>query len=171
LDKVWRLQEKLVDSNVPTPALQPILHKTIKGVGEDYEAMKFNTAIAKMMILANELTAAEALTKADFEPFLQILHPVAPHVTEEIWSRLGHDSMMMESFWPSYDESHLVEATVEIVVNVNGKVRDRFTTSAEADSETLQDLALKLPKIRELVGDQPIRKVIVVPKKLVNIVL
>lgn len=171
LDKVWRLQEKLIDSNEPTPALQPILHKTIKGVSEDYEAMKFNTAIAKMMILANELSAAETLTKADYEPFLQILHPVAPHVTDEIWSKLGRKTMLIESRWPDYDERHLVEATVEIVVNVNGKVRDRFLASADADNASLEKTALLLPKIRELVGDQPVRKVIVVPKKLVNIVL
>jgi leucyl-tRNA synthetase len=171
LDKVWRLQEKLVDSKEPTPSLQPILHKTIKGVSEDYEAMKFNTAIAKMMILVNEYSAAETISRADFEPFLQILHPVAPHVTDEIWSKLGHETMILESRWPDYDERHLVEATLEIVVNVNGKVRDRFLIGADADNASLEKTALALPKICELIGDQPIRKVIVVPKKLVNIVL
>lgn len=171
LDKVWRLQEKLTDSDIPTPKHQPILHKTIKGVSEDYEAMKFNTAIAKMMILANELSAAESLSKADFEVFLQILHPVAPHVTEELWANLGHKTLIVESTWPKHEERHLVEDTIEIVVNVNGKVRDRFSASSDADVKQLEETALTLPKIRELIGDQPIKKVIVVPKKLVNIVI
>jgi leucyl-tRNA synthetase len=171
LDKVWRLQEKLVDRNeysIPTMAL---MHKTIKGVNEDYEALKFNTAIAKMMILVNELTGLETITRRDMETLVQILHPVAPHLTEEIWESLGHSHSLQTSTWPSHEEKYLVDDTLEIVVNVNGKIRDRFTISADASNQTLEAAALALPKIRDLIQNQPVKKIIVVPKKLVNIVI
>jgi leucyl-tRNA synthetase len=171
LDKLWRLQEKLVDRNeysLPTIAL---MHKTIKGVSEDYEALKFNTAIAKMMILVNELTSLETVTRRDMETLVQILHPVAPHITEELWERLGHHHTLQLSTWPTHEEKYLVEDTLEIVVNVNGKVRDRFTIASDASNQVLEATALALPKIQELIQNQPVKKIIVVPKKLVNIVI
>lgn len=171
LDKVWRLQEKLVPSREFSQATISLMHKTIKMVSEDYEAMKFNTAIAKMMILVNELTALEQVTTQDLETVLKILYPVAPHLGEEIWEALGHQTFLQSQAWPTYDEQYLLEETVEIVVNINGKVRDRFQATRNASNHQLEETAKSLPKIQELIASQPIKKVIVVPGKLVNIVV
>ena len=171
LDKVWRLQEKMFASEDYNQATISLMHKTIKMVSEDYEAMKFNTAIAKMMILVNELTSLEQVTTKDLETVLKILYPVAPHLGEEMWEALGHQTFLQTEVWPTYEEQYLLEETVEIVVNINGKVRDRFQATRNASNEQLETTAKSLPKIQEMIGSQPIKKVIVVPGKLVNIVI
>ncbi|MFH0992950.1 MAG: class I tRNA ligase family protein, partial [bacterium] len=171
LDKLWRFQEKTQPGSKYSPALENSIHRTIKGVGEDIEAMKFNTAIAKMMILANEATALETLTKKDLETMILLVYPFAPHIASEMWERQENADLLVTHPWPTYDESKLIEETVEIVVNVNGKVRDRLTVPVDASDEWLREQALALPRIVDLIGDQPVKKIIVVPKKLVNIVI
>ena len=171
LDKLWRFQEKTVAGQAYSPALENAIHRTIKGVSEDIEAMKFNTAIAKMMILANEATSCETLTTKDLETMILLAYPFAPHITSEIWERLGHADSLVTHPWPVHDESMLIDETVEIVVNVNGKVRDRLTVPITATDEWLRQQALALPRIVELIGDQPVKKIIIVAKKLVNIVI
>ncbi|MDP2425127.1 MAG: leucine--tRNA ligase [bacterium] len=171
LDKVWRLQEKIVDSVEYSQKSISLMHKTIKTVSEDYEAMKFNTAIAKMMILVNELTSLESVTTADMSSLLKLLYPVAPHICEEIWERLGHQHFLQEATWPNYDEQYLVEHSLEIVVNINGKIRERFSAPATTKPSELEKMAFECPRIIELLAGQTVKKVIVVPGKLVNIVI
>ena len=172
LDKVWRLYEKLdADRKGYTPAVESLVHKTVKGVSEDIEAMKFNTAIAKLMILVNELTALEKISRGEYETLLQLLYPFAPHLAEELWELLGHPGILVFHPWPTYDPEKLVEATVEIVVSVNGKVRDKMQAPLGVSDEALREEALRLPRIVELLQGNAPRKVIVVPGKLVNIVL
>jgi len=171
LDKLWRFQEKLVDSDSYSPQLENLVHRTVKGVGDDLEAMKFNTAIAKLMILSNEATALEAITRKDLQTLLLLTYPFAPHMTSEVWEAQGYAGDLMTHPWPTYDVSKLADDVIEVVVNVNGKVRDRLMISAAATEDEMKAAALALPKIIEMVGANPIRKIIVVPKKLVNIVL
>jgi leucyl-tRNA synthetase len=171
LDKIWRLFEKVNgDQDGYSPATENLFHKTIKGVSEDLEAMKFNTAIAKLMILVNELTGAETLTGKDMETLLCLLNPFAPHVAEELWELLGHAEMLVFHPWPVYDPTKLVEDTVEVVVSVNGKVRDKLIVAPDTPEAALQTAALQLPRIIESLGGRPVRKVIFVPNKLINIV-
>lgn len=171
LDKVWRLQEKVQPIMTYHPQTISLVHKTIKAVSEDYEAMKFNTAIAKMMILVNEFTAQEVIHQLDLETLLSLLYPVAPHVCEEIWESLGHQASLQTAPWPMYEAQYLLEEMVEVVVNINGKVRDRFQARRDATNLELQNSALALDRICELIEGQTVKKIIVVPGKLVNIVL
>ncbi len=171
LDKIWRLFEKVgKENNDLSPATENLVHKTIKGVSEDIEAMKFNTAIAKLMILVNELTARDALSRKDMEVLLALLNPFAPHVAEELWELLGHAEMIVFHPWPVYDPAKLVEETVEVVVSVNGKVRDKLIVAPNTEEAVLEAAALRLPRIVESLGGRPVRKIIFVPNKLINIV-
>jgi len=171
LDKLWRFQEKLGPGEGFSPQIENLIHRTIKGVGDDLEAMKFNTAIAKLMILANEASQLETITRRDLQAMLLLTYPFAPHVTEEIWELQSFGGTLVSHPWPTFDPSRLADDRIEIVVNVNGKVRDRVVVSAAATEEELKAAALALPKIAELVAVQPVKKIIVVPKKLVNFVI
>jgi leucyl-tRNA synthetase len=175
LGRVWRLfndeEGRLaVDDSVPDPKLVKILHQTIKKVTEDTEALAFNTAISQMMILVNELTAGETRPRAVLEPFVLLLAPYAPHLAEELWSRLGHPETLAYEPWPAYDPALLREDTVTLVLQVNGKVRDRMEAPAGATADALEQLARANPKVQEWTAGKQIRKVIVVPGKLVNLV-
>jgi leucyl-tRNA synthetase len=147
------------------------MHKTIKGVSEDIENLKFNTAIAKLMILVNELTALESVSRKDVETLLALITPFAPHVAEEMWEMLGHRDLLVFHPWPQADASKMVDASVEIVVSINGKVRDKLIAPLGASDTWLKEEALKLPRIIEMMAGQPVRKWIIVPNKLINIVL
>ncbi|MDP3131037.1 MAG: class I tRNA ligase family protein, partial [Bacillota bacterium] len=171
LDKLWRFQEKRSASEAYSPELENLMHRTVKGVGDDLEAMKFNTAIAKLMILANEAASLERITRKDLETLILITYPFAPHMTSELWEAQGYTGDLGTHPWPTYDVAKLADDVIEVVVNVNGKVRDRLMISAAATEDEMKSAALALPKIIEMIGANPIRKVIVVPKKLVNIVL
>lgn len=169
LDKLARLSEKV--SSKPNTRYQTLLHKTIKGVSEDVELVKFNTAIAKLMTLANELGKEEFVNQADYEIFLKLVYPFAPHLCEELWQSLGHkDDMVFES-WPEYDEEKLIEDTVQIVVSINGKVRDKLNVAFDTDKDIILDLAKSLEKIVPFLENKEIRKAIYVPNKLVNFVV
>jgi len=169
LDKLARLIDKVNDE--ANDNYQTILHKTIKAVSEDIENVKFNTAIAKLMTLVNEFTKENQIFKADYETLLALVNPFAPHLCEEIWQRLGHKDDMVNAPWPKHDESKLVESTVTMVVSINGKVRDKIRLPLDTPKEEVMQIAMATNKITELTTGKEIRKVIVVPNKLVNIVI
>ncbi|MDD3122132.1 MAG: leucine--tRNA ligase [Candidatus Izemoplasmatales bacterium] len=171
LDKVWRLFEKVNDEQKHSLSTESLVHKTIKMVSEDYENMKFNTAIAKLMTLSNELTSLDQVTSKDYETLLILLNPVAPHISEELWEMLGHKEGLVFEKWPTYNETLLVEKEIEIVISINGKIRDKMTMPVDTDVKVIEQKALNLPRIIELIGDSSIKKIIVIPNKLVNIVI
>lgn len=165
----WELSPAVKDVD-PSKAQLKILHATIKKVTEDIESLSFNTAISQMMIFVNAFTNAEAIPVSVMRTFLTLLNPFAPHLSSELWERLGAKGDITGQSWPDYDERLLVEDEVEIVVQVNGKVRDRMTMSISASEEEMKTMALENTRIKELIAGKPILKVVVVPKKLVNIV-
>jgi leucyl-tRNA synthetase len=169
LGRVWRLYEDGVTDAAADAKLVKALHQTIKKVGEDTEALAFNTAIAQMMIFVNEVTAQESRPRAVLEPFVLVLAPYAPHLAEELWEQLGHKQSLAYEPWPAYEASLLVEDTAEIVAQVNGKVRARLTVPAKASKEELEKLALAHADVQPFLAGKQVKKVIVVPGKLVNI--
>ena len=177
LDRVWRLfiddEDKLRDhiTTVNDHKLDKIYNETVKKVTEDYEGLRFNTAISQMMIFINEAYKAENLPVEYVEGFIKLLNPIAPHMTEELWSFLHKDESVTYQPWPTFDEAALVEDEIEIVLQVNGKVRGRLTIPADADREKMAELAIADEAVqKQLDGGQP-KKVIAVPGKLVNVVL
>ena len=176
LDRVWRLvidEEGNVRDRVTKVnrgELDKVYHQTIKKVTEDYEQLHFNTAISQMMIFVNEANKVDALPISYIEGFIQALAPIAPHMTEEIWKRLGHTVSVTKAAWPTYDEKFLVEDEVEVVFQVNGKVKSRNSVPAAATKDELTEIAMADEKVKEAIADKQIRKVIAVPGKLVNIV-
>ncbi|MBU1020129.1 MAG: leucine--tRNA ligase, partial [Firmicutes bacterium] len=169
LEKLARLEDKVNASE--NQSYQSVLHKTIKMVDEDIENLKFNTAIAKLMTLVNELGKAEHINQPDFEMVLKLVYPFAPHICEELWNRLGHKEDMVYTTWPTYDPAKTVETVLEMVVSVNGKVRDKIQITAETTEAEIIELAKSSERIQELIAGKTIRKVIVVPNKIVNIVI
>lgn len=177
LDRVWRLfveengelNPKIVD-DPETDTLERVYHQTVKKVTEDYEALRFNTAISQLMVFINEAYKAPVLPKVYMEGFVKLLSPVCPHIAEELWEKLGHNNTIAYEAWPAYDEAKLVEDEVEIVIQVNGKVRAKLHVPADATKEQLEQLAMEDEKIKEQIEGKTVRKVIAVPGKLVNIV-
>ena len=166
----WQLSPALKDADL-TKAQNKVLHATIKKVTEDIESLSFNTAISQMMIFVNAFTNAETLPVAAIRTFLVLLNPFAPHLSSELWEKLNSAGDVTAQSWPTYDEKFLIEDEVEIVIQVNGKLRDRMVMSASASEDEMKTVALANPKIAELITGKNVVKVVVVPKKLVNIVL
>ncbi|HFK1746163.1 TPA: leucine--tRNA ligase [Bacillus cereus] len=174
LDRVWRLfvqdngelSEKITDA--PNKELEKAYHQTVKKVTEDYAELRFNTAISQMMVFINDAYKAETLPREYVEGFVKMIAPVAPHIGEELWSKLGYNETITYASWPTFDESKLVEDEVEIVVQVMGKVRAKLTMSKDASKEEMEQLALEA--IQDQIDGKTVRKVIVVPGKLVNVV-
>jgi leucyl-tRNA synthetase len=170
----WELSKKIkaVDA---TKSQQKLLHATIKKVTEDIESFSFNTAISQMMIFVNAFTNVETIPLSAMRTFLILLNPFAPHISSELWERLAEfgDARgdVSQQSWPAYDERLLIEDEVEIVIQVNGKLRDRMKMPIVATEEELKAVALSNPKVQERIAGKAVRKVIVVPKKLVNIVV
>ncbi len=171
LDRVWALSEKVTDETGYSKELESSIHKTICKVTEDIERMKFNTAVAALMSLINEFSSKGSVTKDEYKTFLLLMNPFVPHMTEELWSEAGFEGFCSVASWPEYDADKTVDAMVEFVVQINGKVRDRMMFPAEIGVEELKTAALENDRIKELVGDKQIVKIIAVPKKLVNIVV
>jgi len=169
LDKIARLEEKVSDAK--NTNYQVSLHKTIKAVSDDMEHVKFNTAIAKLMTLVNELSKETVINKDDYETLLKLVNPFAPHVTEELWQKLGHTEDMVFAQWPIHDESKLVESSIEMVVSINGKVRDKIVVTLDMSKDEVIALAKDCEKIQPFIEGKTIIKEIFVPKKLVNIVV
>ncbi len=171
LDKVWRLFPKVNTDAFYSETTMGLIHKTIKGVSDDIENLKFNTAIAKLMTLTNEFTQKEVITLAEFDTLLKLVYPFAPHMAEELNSMLGHSEMLVYAPWPQYDSSKLIDDMIEVVISINGKVKDKMTIPNNLEPNTMEKMARELPKIQELLSGNKVRKVIVVPNKLVNIVI
>jgi leucyl-tRNA synthetase len=171
----WQLSEK-IKTDAPNKAQQKVLHATIKKVTEDIESFSFNTAISQMMIFVNAFTNAEMIPLSAMRTFLILLNPFAPHIASELWERLNAkfaeaSGDITEHSWPGYDERLLAEDEVEIVIQLNGKLRDRIKMSVVATEEELKTAALSSPKIQDRIAGKTVRKVIVVPGRLVNLVV
>ncbi len=181
LGRVWRLvmdplsgelNGRLTDAEPSSEAeLEKTLHKTLKKVQEDTEALRFNTAIAQMMIFVNEATSSATLPKSILSAFLHALAPYAPHLAEEAWQRLGGDGLLAKAAWPDHDEALCVEDTITVVVQVQGKLRDRLQVARGTAKATLEEMALASEVVQRFCDGKAPRKVIVVPDRLVNIVL
>ncbi len=171
LDRVWRLQEMMVESDRYSDRLCALMHETVKKVSLDYEAMKFNTAIAAMMTLVNEIYAAGSVTRKELENLLLILSPVAPHICEEMWQNLGHKEPIHHQPWPTWDEEAMKRQEVEIAVQVNGKVRGRIMIPADLTREAATETLPQNPQVQRLVGDKQIVKIVFVPGRLLNLVV
>ncbi|HEC2170007.1 TPA: leucine--tRNA ligase [Staphylococcus delphini] len=176
LDRVWRLfvtedsqpTDKLVEGDTAT--LQTVYHQTVKKVTEDFESLSFNTAISQLMVFINECYKADTISKAYAEGFVKMLAPIAPHIGEELWSILGHDTTITYQPWPSFDPSLLEEDVVEIVVQVNGKVRAKIEIPKDMSKADMEATALANDNIKAAIEGKDVKKVIAVPQKLVNIV-
>ncbi|EGP5467844.1 leucine--tRNA ligase [Enterococcus faecium] len=176
LDRVWRL---IVDENnkmrdrittLNDGKLDKVYHQTVKKVTEDYENLHFNTAISQLMVFINEAYKVDALPYEYIEGFVQLLAPIAPHMGEELWSILGNDGGISYAPWPTYDEAALVEDEVEVVFQVNGKVRAKSNVPRDLGKDELEKVALANETVQEYIEGKTVRKVIAVPNKLVNIV-
>jgi leucyl-tRNA synthetase len=176
LDRVWRLivdEEGKMRDRITTfndGKLTKVYHQTVKKVTEDMEALRFNTAISQLMVFVNEAYKVDALPYEYLEGFVQLLAPITPHIGEELWAILGHEESLTNVAWPTYEEAALVEDEIEIVVQINGKVRSKLMVPTAATKEELEALAKADENIQEQLEGKTIRKVIAVPKKLVNIV-
>lgn len=170
LDRVWRLQEMLTDTMEYSKDLSPSVHETIKKVGSDFEKMKFNTAIAAMMTLVNDIYAKGSITKGELKTLLLLLSPVSPHICEEIWENQGFSGYVWEQGWPKYDEKAMVRAQVEIGVQINGKLRGRIMVPSSLSKEEGESTLLTHPEIEPMLERKTVQKVIFVPGRLLNIV-
>ena len=171
LERVWALQDSIVAGDGVRPELEIAVNKTIRKVGEDIENLKYNTAIAAMMALLNDFAANGGVTREEYRILLILLNPFAPHMTEEIWETLAYGGQLAHAEWPSYDESKCVESTVEIAVQINGKIRARLTIPADADQAAALAAAKADEKIAAAIAAGTIVKELYVPGKLVNIVV
>ncbi|MBD3281215.1 leucine--tRNA ligase, partial [Candidatus Uhrbacteria bacterium] len=197
LDKVWSLHEKITNnkeqitknpdntkSGLRTPdsglgildevrgaTYESLLHKSIKKVGDDIDAMRFNTAISQLMILTNTLLEADSIAKEDFEAYIKILAPFAPHIAEEIWHDLGHDTSIHLEAWPEFDPKLLIDETVTVAVQVNGKVRGEIEASPDAKEDEVVEMAEQIENVRKYLEGKRPKKVIYVPGRILNIVI
>ena len=172
VERYWNLQSVLIDGDKIRPELEGAFNKAIKKVGEDIENIKFNTAIATLMALINDISNVKSINKEELRIFSILLNPFAPHVTEEVYEacKLGN-GILAEAEWPEYDESKCVDESVEIVVQVNGKIKAKLNIPVDADKDAVLDLAKNDENVKKAVDGMKIIKEIVVPKKLVNLVV
>ncbi len=171
LDRIMRLEALATDEDITSKELDREVNFVIKKVSQDYEDMKYNTAIAAMMSYVNVLYKQNKVSKKYIKPLLQILNPVAPHVTEELWEKLNLGGYIFESKWPTYDESKIVSDEIEIPVQINGTVRYRINIPAQSDEKEIEKIALEAPALKNYIAGKEIKKVIVIKSKIVNIVL
>ncbi|MBG9445909.1 leucyl-tRNA synthetase [Cytobacillus firmus] len=177
LDRIWRLFVEETGELSPRiqdieegSSLEKVYHQTVKKVTEDYEGLRFNTAISQMMVFINEAYKADVLPKTFAEGFVKMLSPIAPHISEELWSKFGHDGSIAYEAWPAFDEAKMVDDEVEIVIQINGKVKAKLMVPADAKKDLLEQIAMGDEKVKEQIDGKTVRKVIAVPGKLVNIV-
>ncbi|WP_270760275.1 leucine--tRNA ligase [Ruminococcus bicirculans (ex Wegman et al. 2014)] len=171
VDRIWALQDKVIDSDEYSDKLRSLMHKTIKKVSDDIESMKFNTAIAAMMTLLNEIYNVGSITKKEFRDLLIILNPFAPHVTEELYQMIGCEGVLDEQEWVTYDEALCKDDTIEIVCQINGKVKSKLTIPTDAAKDDVIALAKADEAIVKATEGKNIVKEIYVPNKLVNLVV
>lgn len=177
INRVWRL---LIDDDnnlrdrittINNHKLDKIYNQTVKQVTEDYEGLRFNVAISTMMVFINECYKQDSLFVGYMKGFVKLLSPIAPHISEELWSILGENDTIAYAKWPTFDESKLVDEEVQIVVQVNGKVRSRIKVASDASKEDIQSIAMKDKKVQSFISDKDIYKVIIIPGKIINIVV
>jgi leucyl-tRNA synthetase len=179
LQKAWRM---IVDEDTgglaaaiqdaePDEETRRLLHRTIKKVGADFDTLSFNTAISALMIFVNHVGKLNVRPRQAVEPFVLLLAPMAPHIAEELWERLGHESTLAYEPWPAYDEVLTREKEIELAVQVNGKIRDRIVVGANADEEQIKTAAMGTAKVAAAVAGKTPRKVIVIKSRLVNVVV
>lgn len=171
LERVWNLQAIVNDEAGYSQDLEKTMNKAVKKVGEDFERMKFNTAIATMMSLVNDFSKKGSVTKDEYKTLITLLNPVAPHITEELWLKYGNGELLSLQPWPTFDEEKTVDDEVEIVVQINGKIKDKLMIPAGLDKDGTQEAAMNTEKIKGLIEGKNVVKVIAVPDKLVNIVV
>ena len=169
LEKVWKVMEKV--SSEEHDGVSRVIHQTIKKVTDDIKVMSYNTAIAQMMIAANEMTTASQVNKKDFESFVKVLHPFAPHITEELWHELGNATFLQKESWPVCDEAKLVKEMFEMVIQVNGKIRDRVQVKTGISEDEMKEIALKSERVMKELEGKEAKKIVVIQNRLVNIVI
>ena len=171
LEKIAALTDNLTDGDGYSPELESAFHRTIKKVTEDIDTLKMNTAIAALMALLNDISAKGSITRGEFKTYITLLNPFAPHLTEELWEQCGFEGMLNGTTWPTFDGAKCVDATVEIVVQINGKIKCKLNVAADIAAPDAIALAKEQPAIAELVEGKTVIKELYVPKKLVNIVV
>ena len=171
LDRVMRLADVITDEEIIDEEIEKELNKTIKKVSEDYENQKYNTAIAAMMTFVNLLYKKEKVSKKYIKPFLQILNPIASHVTEELWEKLGFEEHIFNSNWPEYDKSKIIDETVELAVQINGKVRFKITVNSDSTEEEIKEKVKNDERLQDYTSVDNIKKIIVIKSRIVNIVI
>ena len=171
LDKVWALSDKLTEGDSYRAELESAFHRTIKKVTEDIEGLKMNTAIAALMSLLNDIQGSGSINRAEFKTYLILLNPFAPHMTEELWQQAGFEGMLNEAEWPKYDEAKCADSTVEIAVQVNGKIKARISVAADISAPDAIAAAKADGAVAAAIDGKNIIKELYVPKKLVNIVV
>ena len=171
LDRVMRIENLVTEEDIDSKELDLELNKMIKKVTSDFEEMKYNTAIAAMMSYVNVLYKQEKVSKKYVKPLLQVLNPVAPHVTEELWQNLGLEGYIFESKWPEYDESKITLDVVEIPAQINGVVRFKIEIEANLDEESIKEKVINDERITKYIDGKEIKKVIVIKSKIVNVVV
>ena len=168
LERVWKLQDMLTDDMGYSKDMETKMHQTIKKVSNDFENLKYNTAIAAMMALINDFYKKNSVTKGEFKTLITLLNPVAPHITEELWKIMDFGGRVYQTTWPEYDEAKTVESTVEIAVQINGKTKATMMIEKDADKDSV------IAKAKEEIADKltgNIIKEIYVPGRIVNIVM
>ncbi|MBL7142256.1 MAG: leucine--tRNA ligase [Candidatus Pacebacteria bacterium] len=172
LDKIWKLSFKVnQEKGINSQELEKLVHKTIKKINEDLEDFKFNTAVSALMILANRFEIEEKISLSYYSLFLVILAPFAPHITEELWGQLGNKDSIHKQSWPKYDKKLIKDDMITLVVQVNGRVRDKIEVEADISEEKAKELAISSQNVKKWVQNKEIKKVIFVPRRLINIVI
>jgi leucyl-tRNA synthetase len=171
LDRIWRISQRKLTDEEPPRQLAKLLHQTIRKVSRDTETLQFNTAIAQMMIFVSEVGKLGRIHRQLWRPFVLLLAPYAPHLSEELWEKLGEQPSLAYRSFPTWDEDLAREEVVTVVFQIDGKIRGRQELPAGLSREELEQKALDHPRIRELLRGKKTRKMIVVPDKLVNIVV
>ena len=171
IDRVWKLQDMLTDESSYSSDLETKMHQTIKKVSQDYEHMKFNTAIAAMMSLVNEFYKKNQVTREEFSTLLLLLNPVAPHITEEMWEQNGYDGHIYQQSWPTYEEEKTVESTLELPVQINGKVKANILVALDEAQDSAVEKAMDHPVLKPLFEGKNVVKIIYVAGKILNFVV
>jgi leucyl-tRNA synthetase len=171
LDRVWNVATRAVGDEAPAEPLLRLVHRTIRKVGEDIDAMRFNTAISAMMVLNNELYGLERPPRMAVEALVQLLHPFAPHIAEELWERLGHATSIQTVPWPTFDAALCEEATIEIPVQINGKVRGRITLAKDADEAAAFAAAQADEGVQKALEGKQLVKKVWVPGRILTLVV
>ena len=170
LERVWKLQDMLIEGDSYRENLETKIHQTIKKVSNDFESLKFNTAIAAMMSLVNDFYKEKSINKAEYATLILLLNPVAPHMTEELWESI-YGGRAYQQKWPEYDEAKTVESNVEIAVQINGKVKATLGVALDEDEESVKAKAHAIPAIAELMAGKNVVKEIYVKGRILNIVV